>query len=77
MASPNPPRERDDLILKWLIQRKQGATVDELAAASGFCRSFVDKATRAVREDDLRKSGEDPQKVDRFYWRARKKKGTP
>ena len=72
MSSPNPPREKDDMILTCLRLRQRGQSVYQLAARFGCSPSYVDLATRKVRVADVAESGEDVRVVDAGYRRARK-----
>lgn len=73
-TSPNPKRDKDELILTFLRLRKRGWTTYQLADRYDYSPSYVDEATRKVREADLKESGESPLDVDAGYWRARAKK---
>ena len=59
------PRENDELVLSWVRRRASGTSASRIAREVGINSGIVIIATNAVRDADMRESGED---VDGHYW---------
>lgn len=59
------PREKDELVLSWVRRRAGGTSASRIANEEGINSGIVIIATNAVRNADVRESGE---VVDGHYW---------
>lgn len=66
--TPNPSRERDDEVLKWIEHRAAGHSLRQVAEKFGSKSSLVSAATCNILAADLEYSGEPRAAVLGAYW---------
>ncbi|ALJ81564.1 hypothetical protein [Ketogulonicigenium vulgare] len=70
-------RQHDELLLQALAMRQSGKPLDVIGGALGMPRSNVGLFTIAVRDADLRESGEPAAVVELGYQWKKRRGGRP
>ena len=61
-----PTREHDERLLGWLMDRRKGMPLSEIASAAGVSRQAVYQQTDAVKRADIQHCGPE---VASAYWK--------